>query len=290
MERRDESKGESRRGQGQTQTGHKWDDANNSDDRDRPQLADDDDPDSHALTHGDITQYRALAARISYLSQDRPDLKFASLQVCCTMAKPSVRDMERVKRIGRYLFGKPRARCWFCWQQSGDLEPNSDADWGGDKAARRSVSAGVIIRGGHCLKVWTKKQQVVALSSAESELYAAVKTASEGLGIQSVAKDLGISRGLNLPLNASATMYLVNRTDLGKAKHVDMQNLWRQEASKSGRFTTRKVGTNVNPADLMTKPLAKPKIEQLMGIMGNMGHDIVEGDVDSKKGRSTETQ
>ena len=40
------------------------------------------------------------------------------------------------------------------------------------------------------------------------------------------------------------------------------------EPSKSGRFTTRKVGTNVNPADLMTKPLAKPEIEQLMGIMG----------------------
>ena len=62
---------------------------------------------------------------------------------------------------------------------------------------RRSVSTGVIMRGGHCLKAWTKKQQVVALSSAESELYAAVKTASEGLEIQSVAKDLGISCGLN---------------------------------------------------------------------------------------------
>ena len=107
------------------------------------------------------------------------------------MAKPTTRDMERVKRIGRYLTGKPRARCWFRRQQSGELETNSDADWGGDKATRRSVSAGVIMRGGHCLKVWTKKQQVVALSSTESELYAAVKTASEGLGVQSVAKDLG---------------------------------------------------------------------------------------------------
>ena len=110
----------------------------------------------------------------------------------------------------------------------------SDAYWGGDKATRRSVSAGVIMRGGHCLEVWTKKQQVVALSSAESELYAAVKTASEGLGIQSVAKDLGISCGLNLHLDASATMCLVNRRGLGKAKH-DVQNLWIQEASKSGR-------------------------------------------------------
>ena len=42
---------------------------------------DDDDNDSPALTDGNITRYRALAARISYLSQDRPDLKFASMQV-----------------------------------------------------------------------------------------------------------------------------------------------------------------------------------------------------------------
>ena len=89
-----------------------------------------------------------------------------------------MRDMECVKRIGRYLVGKPRAKCWFLWQQSGDLE----AYW--------SVSAGVIMRKSRCLKVWTKKQQVVALSLAEGELYAAVKTASEGLGIQSVARDL----------------------------------------------------------------------------------------------------
>ena len=195
-------------------------------------------------------------------------------------------DAERVKRIGRYLAGKPRAKCWFRWQQSGELEAYSDTDWGGDKAPRRSVSAGVIMRGEHCLKVRTKKQQVVSLSSAESELCAAVKTTSEGLGIQSVAKDLGISCGLNLHLDASATMCLVNRRGLGKAKDVDMQNLWILEASKSGWFITKKVGTNVNPADLMTKPLPRPKIEQLMSLMG---YESMKTDGDALKSRSTRT-
>ena len=124
------------------------------------------------------------------------------------------------------------------------------------------------MRGGHCLKVWTKKQQVVSLSSAESELYAAIKTASEGLGIQSVARDLGKSCRLNLHLDASAAMCLVHRRGLGKAKHVDMQNLWIQEAFKSGRFVTEKVGTSENPADLMTKPIPKARIEQLMSLLG----------------------
>ena len=69
------------------QTEHEWD-LKNGDDRDRPQMADDEENDSQALTGGDIMRYRALVPRISYLSQDRPDLKFASMQVCCAMAKP----------------------------------------------------------------------------------------------------------------------------------------------------------------------------------------------------------
>ena len=59
--------------------------------------------------------------------------------------------MECVKIIGRYVVGKPRAKCWFRSKQSVELEAYSDADLGGDKATRRSVSAGVIMRGGHCL-------------------------------------------------------------------------------------------------------------------------------------------
>ena len=100
--------------------------------------------------------------------------------------------LTRVKRTGRHLVGKPRTECWFRWQQSGELEAYSDADWRGDKSTRRSVSAGVIMRGGQCLTVWTKKQQEVSLSTAESQLYAAVKI----WGIQSAAKDLGVVCGL----------------------------------------------------------------------------------------------
>ena len=72
--RRDESKEENR-----VWTG--TDDMNNDDDRDRPQMADDDADGSQALAGGDITKYRARVARISDLSQDH-DLKFASVQVC----------------------------------------------------------------------------------------------------------------------------------------------------------------------------------------------------------------
>ena len=114
----------------------------------------------------------------------------------------------------------------------------------------------------------------MALSSAE-KLYAAVKTASEG-----VAKDLGITCRLNLNLDASATLSLVNRRGLGKAKHVDTQSQWTQEASESDRFATKRIGTTVNPAD----PMTKQKVEQLMSIMG---YEFLENDKSLRKNRPT---
>ena len=136
-------------------------------------------------------------------------------------------------------------------------------------------------------KCGPRKQQVVALSPAESEPYAAVKTASEGLGIPSVARDQGISCRLNLHLDASATTSLVNRRGLGKAKHVDMQNLWIQEASKSGQFATKKVDTSVKLADLMTKPIPKARIEQLMSLVG---YEFASAMTSASKGQATMTQ
>ena len=66
-------------------------------------MADGDANDSQALTGDDITWYRALVARISHQSQYRPDLKFASMQVCCVLAKPSVcKACQEDRKIPRW--------------------------------------------------------------------------------------------------------------------------------------------------------------------------------------------
>ena len=58
----------------------------------------DDTNDSQVLTGEDITKYRALVTRISYLSQDRPDLKFAAMQVCCTLANPAMSTLGHLRQ------------------------------------------------------------------------------------------------------------------------------------------------------------------------------------------------
>ena len=54
---------------------------------------------------------------------------------------------------------------------------------------------------------------------------------------------------------------------LGRAKHIDVQWLWLQDAVKENKLTAEKVHTEENPADLMTKPLDGRRIEYLMNVM-----------------------
>ena len=75
---------------------------------------------------------RTAVKHSQHQSQDRPDLKFAALQVCCAMAKPLASDLEQAKRIGRYLVVKPQSAC-STGSRVVNFEAYSDADWRGDK-------------------------------------------------------------------------------------------------------------------------------------------------------------
>ena len=84
------------------------------------------------------------------------------------------------------------------------------------------------------IKTWSKTQTVIATSSGEAELYAAVKGAAELLGVQSLAKDFGIDLKVELRVDANATIGMMHRKGLGKLRHVDVGYLWIQDAVRSG--------------------------------------------------------
>ena len=75
----------------------------------------------------------------------------------------------------------------------------------------------------HVIKVWSKTQAVIAKSSAESELYGAIKGACEGLGISSLLRDLGDSEcKVKMHLDASAAIGIIERQGLNRVRHIDV--------------------------------------------------------------------
>ena len=95
-------------------------------------------------------------------------------------------------------------------------------------ASWRSVSGGAVFRGSHMIKGWAKMQTVVATSSAEAELDALGKVASESLGAQTLMKDLGSTTTVSTYIDSSAALALSQRVGLGEAKHIEVQHLWVQ--------------------------------------------------------------
>ena len=65
--------------------------------------------DQHELVPRDASMCRALVARANYLSQDRSDIQFAVKELSRTMSKPTVGDLKKLKRLGRYLITRTRS-------------------------------------------------------------------------------------------------------------------------------------------------------------------------------------
>ena len=158
-----------------------------------------------------------------------------------------------MKRLARYLKRERQWRQVFKYGKTvEEVTTFTDSDWAGCKETRKSSSAGVVMLGEHALKAYTRKQKIIARSSAEAELYAAALGASESKGI-------------------------VSLQGIGKLKHIDVAYLWIQDEVRSHRLRVRRVRSEDNVADLGTKPLSKAVIAKHCLALGyvNMNQENV---------------
>ncbi|XP_038896700.1 uncharacterized mitochondrial protein AtMg00810-like [Benincasa hispida] len=113
-------------------------------------------------------RYQWLVGKLIYLSHTRPDISYAVSIVSQFMQAPCEDHMIAVERIFRYLKGTPGKGLMFRKTDKRSVEAYTDSDWAGSVIDRRSMS-------GYCTFVWgnlvtwrSKKQGVVARSSAEA--------------------------------------------------------------------------------------------------------------------------
>lgn len=89
------------------------------------------------LSEQQASQYRAITARCNYITPERPDIAYTVKELSRKMAKPTVGDWQRLKRLGRYLLGKPRLQQIYQWQDvQSILKVFTDADWAGCRETR----------------------------------------------------------------------------------------------------------------------------------------------------------
>ena len=132
------------------------------------------------------------------------------------------------------------------------IDVQVDSDWAGNED-RKSTSGGIILIGGVGVKHWSRTQKTRALSVGEAEYYAVVTGSAEGLGVQSLGKDMGYEFEVQVWTDCDAGRSMANRRGLGKARHMELRFLWVQEKVKDRALVVRRIDGDQNVADHLTK-------------------------------------
>lgn len=206
----------------------------------------------------DCTLYKQLIGSLMYITTTRPDLMFVVCLLSRYMSDPREEHMQAAKRVMRYIKGTLGFGVFYKRRMSGELTVYTDSDYAGDVDSRRSTSGYAFLLSGGAVAWASKKQPVVTLSTTEAEFIAAAFCASQCIWMRRILEELGL-------LQTSCTMILCDNNSTiklsknpvlhGRSKHIDVRFHFLRDLVKNEVVELVYCGTNVQVADILTKPL-----------------------------------
>ena len=152
-----------------------------------------------------------------------------------------------------------------------DVETYTDADWAGCPNDRRSTSGYFVLLGGNLVTWKSKKQKVIALSSAEAEFRGITKGIAEILWIKKLMGEIGATLKLPIKLmcdNKSAISISENPVQHDRTKHVKVDQHFIKEKIEEGIIELPFVRSEEQLADILTKAVSGGVFEIILGKLG----------------------
>ena len=224
------------------------------------------------LTEKGIQRYRRVLGQLAWAALSRADLSFPISFLSRFQAKPNP-AAEQCMRVfmkslsGNLHFGQrmPAPQCPHAGE-SKEIVSFCDASWGLD-----SVSGAIFVYRGCCIKFFSRKQEVPALSSAEAEIISIVDTAKEmvslGMLLQTMIQGIPLDP-LGMPLQTTGEMGLTMFNDakaaismgkmdglLRRVRHLELRVKYCQHLYRRRQLSLTHWRGDENPADGLTKSL-----------------------------------
>ncbi|GKB11877.1 hypothetical protein Tco_0845800 [Tanacetum coccineum] len=177
--------------------------------------------------------YRSMIGSLMYLTASRPDIMFAVCVCARFQVSPKISHLLAVKRIFRYLKGKPSL------------------------GLRRSI--------GEC-----KKQTVVATSTTEAEYVAAASCYRQVLWIQNQLLDYGYNfMNTVIYIDNNSTIFIIeNPVQHSKTKHIEIRHHFIRDCNAKRLIQMAKIDTEHNVSDLLTKGFDAGRFQYLVSSIG----------------------
>nr|GEY05621.1 putative reverse transcriptase, RNA-dependent DNA polymerase [Tanacetum cinerariifolium] len=138
------------------------------------------------IIFGSTNKDLSMIGLLMYLTSSRPDNMFAVCACACFQVTPKASHLHAVKRIFRYLKGKPHLGLWYPKDLAFELVAYSDSDYAGASLDRKSTTGGCQFLGYRLISWQCKKQIVMATSSTEAEYVATARQTATGKEISNL--------------------------------------------------------------------------------------------------------
>ncbi|GJT26061.1 putative ribonuclease H-like domain-containing protein, partial [Tanacetum coccineum] len=197
--------------------------------------ADADDVDEHL--------YRSMIGSLMYLTASRPDIMFAVCACARFQVSPKTSHLLAVKRIFRYLKGKPSLGLWYSKDSPLELVILGNA--------RQNI-------------------MIVATSTTEAEYVAAASCYGQVLWIQNQLLDYGYNFEHRLFYidNTSTICIIENPVQHSKTKHIEIRHHFIRDCNTKKLIQMAKIDTQLNVADLLTKGFDAGRFQYLVSSIG----------------------
>jgi hypothetical protein len=220
--------------------------------------------------------FARLLGELQYLANaTRPDIAFAVNRLASYTANPSTQHYSMVKRIIRYLAGTKNYGITYYksnsqMSQLASIKAYSDAGFANTDEKKSTTGIAFISAGGAIL--WkSKKQSLSALSTTEAEYIALAHTGTEARWLRNLYTELGFPTNAPLHIkcdNLGAISMAENPFITQKSRHIDLKYHSIRQLVAKNVVKLDPCRDAENTADILTKPIARPKHKQHTGELG----------------------
>lgn len=218
----------------------------------------------------DAAIYRRLIGRLLYLTISRPDIAYAVHKLSQFVTQPRVPHLMAAHHLLKYIKSSPAQGIFFSASSSLQLKAFSDADWAACVDTRRSVTGFCVFLGDSLVSWKAKKQTTTSRSSAEAEYRALAATASELVWITQLLKDFHVIIPTPVTIfcdNQAAIHIATNPIFHERTKHIEIDCHFIREKITAGFLKLLPIRSNLQLADMFTKPLSSASLTNCMSKM-----------------------
>eukprot|EP00253_Pinus_taeda_P011792 PITA_11792 len=176
----------------------------------------------------DPSLYRSIVGSLMYLTATRPGIMFAVSLISRFMERPKEAHWQAAKRILRYV-----------------------------KDDRKIISSYVFHIGSRAISRASKKQSIVAFSTAEAEYVAATAASCQEVWMRRMLRSLGQEQAKATAIfceNSSTIALSKNSVFHKRTKHIDTRFHYIRELVSNGEIALEHCRTHEQVADILTKP------------------------------------